>query len=72
MQPRTGRGCQSGSASRGPASARTSGDALRDAGAMITNGTDVPVEDVDPLASFRATVHAAAWPTVAGSTPNSA
>ena len=29
---------------------------LRDAGAMITNGTDVPVEDVDPLASFRAMV----------------
>jgi predicted amidohydrolase YtcJ len=29
---------------------------LRNAGALITNGTDVPVEDIDPLASFRATV----------------
>lgn len=30
--------------------------ALHDAGALITNGTDVPVEDIDPLASFRASV----------------
>jgi hypothetical protein len=30
--------------------------ALWDAGAMVTNGTDVPVEDIDPLASFRASV----------------
>jgi predicted amidohydrolase YtcJ len=29
---------------------------LHDAGAIITNGTDVPVEDIDPLASFRASV----------------
>jgi hypothetical protein len=29
---------------------------LWDAGAMVTNGTDVPVEDIDPLASFRASV----------------
>jgi hypothetical protein len=29
---------------------------LRDAGTITTNGTDVPVEDIDPLASFRATV----------------
>jgi predicted amidohydrolase YtcJ len=29
---------------------------LWDAGALITNGTDVPVEDIDPLACFRATV----------------
>lgn len=29
---------------------------LLDAGAMIVNGTDTPVEDVDPLASFRASV----------------
>ncbi len=29
---------------------------LWDAGAVVTNGTDVPVEDVDPLASFRAMV----------------
>ena len=30
--------------------------ALWDSGAVIANGTDTPVEDVDPLASFRATV----------------
>ena len=30
--------------------------ALWDAGAVIANGTDTPVEDVDPLASYRATV----------------
>lgn len=30
--------------------------ALHDAGALIANGTDVPVEDIDPLANFRATV----------------
>lgn len=29
---------------------------LIDAGARINNGTDVPVEDIDPLASFRASV----------------
>lgn len=29
---------------------------LTNAGAMIVNGTDTPVEDVDPLASFRASV----------------
>jgi len=29
---------------------------LVDAGAIVANGTDAPVEDVDPLASFRATV----------------
>lgn len=29
---------------------------LLDAGAVVTNGTDVPVEDVDPLASYYATV----------------
>ncbi len=29
---------------------------LWDAGAVVTNGSDVPVEDVDPLASFRAMV----------------
>ncbi len=30
--------------------------ALWDSGALLINGTDAPVEDVDPLASFRATV----------------
>jgi len=30
--------------------------ALWDSGAVVNNGTDVPVEDIDPLASFRATV----------------
>lgn len=29
---------------------------LVDSGALVTNGTDAPVEDVDPLASYRATV----------------
>jgi hypothetical protein len=29
---------------------------LWDAGAIVTNGSDVPVEDIDPLASFRASV----------------
>ncbi len=29
---------------------------LMDAGVVITNGTDVPVEDIDPLASFYASV----------------
>ncbi len=29
---------------------------LADAGAVIVNGTDAPVEDVDPIASFHATV----------------
>ncbi len=29
---------------------------LLDAGAVVTNGTDAPVEDVDPLASYYATV----------------
>ena len=29
---------------------------LLDSGAMVTNGTDAPVEDVDPLASYLATV----------------
>jgi len=29
---------------------------LIDAGAVITNGTDAPVEDVDPIASFHASV----------------
>jgi len=29
---------------------------LLDAGAVVANGTDAPVEDVDPLACFRATV----------------
>jgi predicted amidohydrolase YtcJ len=29
---------------------------LLDAGAVVTNGTDVPVEDVDPIASFYASV----------------
>ena len=29
---------------------------LLDAGAVVTNGTDAPVEDVDPLASFHASV----------------
>jgi predicted amidohydrolase YtcJ len=29
---------------------------LLDSGALVTNGTDAPVEDVDPLASFRASV----------------
>ncbi len=30
--------------------------ALLDAGAVVTNGTDAPVEDVDPIASFHAAV----------------
>lgn len=30
--------------------------ALLDSGAVVTNGTDAPVEDVDPLVSFRASV----------------
>jgi len=30
--------------------------ALIDSGALVTNGTDAPVEDVDPLASFHAAV----------------
>lgn len=29
---------------------------LLDSGAVVTNGTDAPVEDVDPIASFHATV----------------
>ena len=29
---------------------------LLDAGAVVTNGTDAPVEDIDPIASFHATV----------------
>jgi len=29
---------------------------LMDSGAVVTNGTDVPVEDVDPIASYYATV----------------
>lgn len=29
---------------------------LLDSGAVVTNGTDVPVEDIDPIASFYATV----------------
>jgi len=29
---------------------------LLDSGAIVTNGTDVPVEDADPLASYYATV----------------
>ncbi|HWP38775.1 MAG TPA: amidohydrolase [Gemmatimonadales bacterium] len=29
---------------------------LLDAGAVVTNGTDVPVEDIDPIASFYASV----------------
>lgn len=29
---------------------------LLDAGAVVTNGTDAPVEDVDPIASYHATV----------------
>lgn len=29
---------------------------LLDSGAIVTNGTDAPVEDVDPIASFHATV----------------
>lgn len=29
---------------------------LMDAGAIVTNGTDVPVEDIDPIASFYASV----------------
>ena len=29
---------------------------LIDSGAMVTNGTDVPVEDIDPIASFYASV----------------
>ena len=29
---------------------------LLDAGAVVTNGTDAPVEDVDPIASFYASV----------------
>jgi predicted amidohydrolase YtcJ len=29
---------------------------LLDAGALVGNGTDTPVEDIDPLASFRASV----------------
>jgi predicted amidohydrolase YtcJ len=29
---------------------------LRDSGALVTNGTDTPVEDVDPIASYYATV----------------
>jgi predicted amidohydrolase YtcJ len=29
---------------------------LLDAGALVTNGTDVPVEDIDPIASFHASV----------------
>ncbi len=29
---------------------------LWDSGAMVTNGTDVPVEDIDPLASYYSTV----------------
>jgi predicted amidohydrolase YtcJ len=29
---------------------------LLDAGALVTNGSDVPVEDVDPIASFHASV----------------
>ncbi len=30
--------------------------ALLDSGAVVTNGTDVPVEDIDPIASFYASV----------------
>ena len=30
--------------------------ALIDSGAVVTNGTDAPVEDVDPIASFHAAV----------------
>ena len=30
--------------------------ALLDSGAVVTNGTDVPVEDIDPLANFHAAV----------------
>ncbi len=29
---------------------------LEDSGAVVTNGTDVPVEDIDPIASYRCTV----------------
>ncbi|HEY0986990.1 MAG TPA: amidohydrolase family protein, partial [Kofleriaceae bacterium] len=29
---------------------------LLDAGALVTNGTDVPVEDIDPIAGFHASV----------------
>jgi hypothetical protein len=29
---------------------------LLDAGVVVTNGTDTPVEDIDPIASFHATV----------------
>jgi predicted amidohydrolase YtcJ len=43
----------------GPERARTGAyvwRSLMDAGALIANGTDAPVEDVDPIASFHASV----------------
>lgn len=43
----------------GPERARTGAyvwRSLMDAGALVTNGTDAPVEDVDPIASFYASV----------------
>ena len=36
--------------------APTSGASSWTAGAVVTNGTDAPVEDVDPIACFYATV----------------
>ena len=41
---------------------------LMKSGAVVTNGTDAPVEDVDPIASYYATV-SRRWPTARCSTP---
>ena len=42
---------------------------LWDLGVIVSNGTDTPVEDVDPLASLYATVTLAAEPMVPRSFP---
>ena len=34
---------------------------LIDSGAVMTNGTDVPVEDIDPIAGFYASVSRMTW-----------
>ena len=44
---------------------------LMKSGAVVTNGTDAPVEDVDPIASYYATVTRKARRTAACSTPTS-
>jgi len=50
------RSCCCGSARGEPRKARTCGSALMKAGALIANGTDAPVEDIDPIPSFHASV----------------